>query len=624
MLQSLRDNLKGAVAVIIVGLMVVPLVLFGVDSLFTGSISPGEVAEVEGEKITEIDLQRAISARQNQLRSQFGDNLPEEFLSDDNLREPVLNELIRRKVMVVAAKDSGFAASPARINEYILSVPDFRVDGKFDENTFRNLLARVGYTPMSYRSQLEEDIVLGQQVAGLTSSSFITDAQLERMVALSQQSRSFHYLTVPLAPVQASIEISDEEIGEYYEANKADYQNPEQVAIEFVELNLAQLEEQIELSEEDIREQYEQEISAFVADSERRAAHILIEAKDDGSEQEIIADVQKRLADGEAFADVAEELSDDFGSREDGGDLGFTSGDTFPQAFEDALASLQVGEVSAPVVTDAGTHIIKLLEVSGAEPPSFEEDRGRIERAMRRAMAEDRFVELRRQYEDLTYNVAELGPAAKELGLRLQFAGPFSRSGGFGLASNPKVIEAAFDGDALDTRHSSDVIEVSSTHLVVLRVTNHHEPRALELDEVKNSIVADLKRNKAIAEIASVADELVSEIQSGKSVEEVAQADEYEWQIAESAQRNDPKVGRDILQHVFAMAKPAGSALVEKVELASGDYAVVSLTSVTDGSLGNLSDAEKANLSDRLASSWGEVSYSAFEAHQQAQASIDR
>lgn len=624
MLQSLRDNLKGAVAVIVVGLMVVPLVLFGVDSLFVNTNNAQEVVEVNGEAITEAELQRAILFRQNQMRAQFGDNLPAQFISAENLREPVLDSLISRRLLTQRVREGGMAVPDAQINEMIVSAPEFQTNGRFDPDLFRQRLFGVGYTPSAYRQQLTQDILLNQHVTGLTASDFVTEEELKRTAALSQQARDFHYLTVPMAPILANIEVGEERAQAYYEEHKSEFRNPEQVTIEYLEVNLDEIAEGIEIPEEQLREQYAEEVAAFESSVERHAAHILIEPKDDGSAQAALEEIRRRLTAGEDFAELAREYSEDFGSRDMGGDLGWTTGETFPEEFEQTLAQLEEGEVSGPVQTDAGWHLIKLLDVQGAEPPTFEQDRARIANAIKRAEAEDRFVELTQQLGDVTYNADNLQEAAETLGLERKTVGPFSRDGGFGVASNPEVIEIAFSEEVLDQGYTSPVLELGQNHAMVLRVIEHQEPRTLSFEEVKTEVERTLKREMAAEKLKEIGQQLEEQVASGKSIEEVATANEYEWQASLDVQRTAPEVDREVLRHAFALPKPQEGSVTSGFITGAGDYVVVNLTEVTDGNYAAMSETEKQNLRQRLANMAGNMSYSAYEAQLKRTADIEK
>lgn len=623
MLQNLRDNLRGAVAVIIIGLMVVPLVLFGVDAIFVNHSDVSEVAKVNGAAITEVDLQRAIALRQNQMRAQFGDDLPPQLLAPENLRDSVLDGLIRRQLLTQAVERGGMVMPQAVVNQIIVTAPEFQIDGRFNPDLYRERVYNVGYTPAGYRRQLAQDMVLNQHVVGLTESGFITEAELSRFAALSQQERSFYYLTIPLASIEAKVEITEDRARSYYDEHKGEFRNPEQVEIEYLEANLDEIMSQIEVSEEKVRAQYQQEVAAFQAQTERHAAHILIEPHG-GAEQAVLEEIQQKLNAGEDFATLAEEYSEDFGSRGLGGDVGFTDGTAFPRAFEEALAQLEVGEVSKPVRTDAGYHLIKLLEVRGAEPPSFEEAKSRIANILKRSEAEARFFELTQDLADVTFSADSLEEAGSLIGLERKVAGPFSRDGGFGIASNPLVVAAAFSPEVLEEGHASEVLELGPGDAVVVRVIDHQQARILAFDEVRTEIERILKRETAVVEAADIAKSLEDEIASGKSVEDVAREHGYEWQVSLNTQRSAAGVNRNILQEVFSLPRPEGESVIASFPTSGGNYTVVSLTEVKPGDYASMSDEEKTSLRLRLADMAAEYTFAAYQEELERSAKIKR
>lgn len=613
MLQNLRENLRGTVAVIVIGLMIVPLVLFGVDAIFVNQGNANNVAEVNGTAITEVDLQRAIVLRQNQMRAQFGDDLPPQLLAAENLRESVLEGLIRRELLIQAVANGGMTVPDQMLNQIIVSAPEFQVDGRFNADMYRQRVYNVGYTPAGYRRQLAQDMVLNQHMIGLTESSFITDTELAQIVALSQQERSFYYLTIPLAAIEAEQQIPEDQARAYYEAHKAEFRNPEQVQIEYLEVSLAQIMDEIDIPEEQLRAQYEQEVAAFRGQAERHAAHILIEPRRDGSDEAVLKEIQQKLAAGEDFAALAEEYSEDFGTRAVGGDLGVSDGTVFPRAFEQALAQLDVGEVSDPVRTDAGYHLIKLLGVQGAEPPSYEQEKNRIANVMRRSEAERRFLELSQDLADVTFSADSLVEAGNAIGLDAKVAGPFSRDGGFGIASNPVVVATAFRSDVLEEGHPSEVLELGPGHAVVVRVTNHQEARTLAFEEVRTEIERTLKREAAIEQASTLANTLKAEINAGKSVEDVAKEHGYEWQVSLNTQRGAGNVNRDILREVFSLPLPGDAPIVSSFPTSDGNYAVVSLTQVKPGDIESMSTEEKAAFRQRLADMASDYSFAAYQ-----------
>ena len=625
MLQNLRDNMRGTLGAVVIGLIAVTLLLsFGVGVLAPSPTSGPEVASVNGEAITEFDLQRAMGFRRNQLQQQFGDSLPENFISDEMLREPSLQDLINREVLKQAAQDAGMAISDRQVAEVLQSIPQFQVDGKFDRNLYTQLVRQSGYTAIGYQQQVKEDMLLTQLSNGIAATGFVTQKQLQQTTRLSQQKRDFYYLTVPLASVLSDVEVTDEQAMAYYEQHKDNYQNPEEVSIEYIEIRKADIADGIQITEQELRQQYDEEVSAFQSSTERHAAHILIEPKDDDSHQQVLADIEQKLADGGDFAALAEEYSEDFGSSGVGGDLGYSSGDTFPAEFEQALAGLEVGAVSAPVETDAGYHIIKLLDIRGNTPPTFDEDKARIERALKNSLADEEFIVQTQQLEDLSYNATSLAAVAETMGLEAQTAGPFSRSGGFGIAAQPDVINEAFSDSVLLDGNTSPLISLAPDHVLVLRNTSHEPSRVLSFEEVKSQVVEEVKQSLAREQVAAIGAELTESVRNGKSVEEAAKERGYEWNVSLETQRTNPQVRRELLNHIFSLRKPGDAPIITGVSAGNGDYFVASLFKVADGNFDELENAEKRNLGQRLASLSGESDFSAFNEYAQGQADIER
>ncbi|TQV73448.1 peptidylprolyl isomerase [Exilibacterium tricleocarpae] len=625
MLQSLRDNLKGTAATIIVVFIALSFGLVGLETLFAPSVSGSEAASVNGEAVTETELARAIQFQKRRLEAQFGDQMPAGMVSDERLREPVLNDLIQRLVLVQEAMDRGMAVSDQRLDDIIINTEQFHDNGQFSPEIFTQLLRMQGYTPAGYKRLLAQDVLLNQHVQGVNDSGFATEDDLRRIAALSMQTRSFQYLTVPIADTEAGIELTDEEIQAYYEEHTAEYQSPEQVAVEYIDLSPAVLTDAIDVAEEDVRQQYEQELAERQDQTRRRAAHILLEPKDDGSDQSLLADLQARLAKGEDFAELAREYSDDLGSKDQGGDLGYTSGDAFPEAFEAALAEMAEGEVSAPVETDAGWHLIKLIDIEESQAPSFEQDRGRIENVLRLAQAEELFVELAERLADLAYNADNLGEVAETLGIEARTSALFSRSGGVGLLANRDVIDAAFSDDVLVAGNTSDMLELSESRVVVLRVTEHQKARTKTLEEVRDLVTSSLRRDKAKTLLAEAGEALQQRLRDGEALEEVAKSEGYESQTSLEARRTEPGANRQVLQHVFTLPKPADddTPVISTMNLANGDYVLVSLTAVASGDFEALAKEQRTGMSSQLADQYSNMDFAAYEDFLKKQSDID-
>jgi len=610
MLQNLRDNSRGVIAYILIGMLVIFFALSGVEALFNWNASDKHVAKVNGEKITESEVLRAIAMQKQQMINRYGDQVPAEFLSDDYLRKPVIENLIQRRVLTQAAEDSGMLIGNKFLEDQITSSKQFQNEqGVFEVTRYKNALQNLGLTSSSYYKLLGEELVLNQLESSVNKTGFTTSSQLDDVLALSFQTRDLRYAVIPAEKVRESVTVSDDEVKADYDANPKAYTSQEQVAVDYIELSVVDLMKNVSITEEQLRKQYEQNLSSFVASPERQAAHILIE----GDKPEKIKAVSERLAAGEDFAKLAKELSDDLGSKEQGGDLGFTKGDAFPKEFEAALAALKVNEVSAPVKTDAGTHFIKLLAEKGAQPATFEEQRASIEDQLKRAEAENVFVAQLEKLKDLSFNAENLSEVATELGLKLQNSGFIERAGGKDLTANPKFVEAAFSKEVLEEGNSSEVIELDTTDVVVLKKADYKPSQLRPLDEVKEQIVTQLKEQKARAALAEQGAALVASLNSGVAFDVAAKTAGVEVKEAKAVARSNSEVDVDVVRHAFSLAKPqGGKAVVSGVMTAKGDYAVISLDAVTAGN-DKVTPEQKTAILSQLASIYGENDFGSYQ-----------
>lgn len=611
MLQHLRDNSRGVISFILIGFLVIIFALTGVEALFNWDTSANQAAKVNGETITEMDVARAVGMQKQQMLNVYGDQIPAQFLSDEYLRKPAVDNLVQRLILSQAAKDAGMAIGDSFLAQQIATAPQFKNEtGNFDNNVYQRLLRNMGYTHSAYTKILADELLINQLQAGVAESAFSTPAQLDDIIALSFQSRDIQYVILPSAKVRDSIELQDAEIQSYYDANQSIFVSEEQIAVDFISLSVQDFMAGVSISQDQVRDQYEQNIAGFVAAPERQAAHILIE----GDDAEKIKLVSERLAAGSDFSEIAKDFSDDLGSKDQGGDLGFTSGDAFPQEFESALASLKVGEVSSAVKTEAGTHFIKLLAEKNSAPPTFEEQKVAIEEQLKRAEAEINFVAQLEKLRDLSYNAENLADVAKDLGLKVENSGLFERSKGKGLMASPKVVEVAFSEEVLRDGNSSDVIEIDSSNVLVLKMTEHKPSKVKALAEVKEQITNTLKDQKARVLLGEQSNKLISDLNSGSTLADLSSAAGLENKEFKGATRNTLDADSDVLRYAFSMPKPTeGKSSIGNLMTSGGDMAIVVLSSVVPGSFEKVSSEQQLTISSQLASIYGRNDFSGFQ-----------
>ncbi|BFM20771.1 SurA N-terminal domain-containing protein [Gilvimarinus japonicus] len=620
MLQTMRDNSKGVVAGILVGLLVIIFALSGAEALFSSTNTSQTVLTINGQDITETEVTRAIEQQKQQLRSRFGDSVPEDFLSSENLREPAIENLVRRTLLTQAAQEAGMTVSDARLNSVITSIPAFQnLDGEFDPDRYQQSLRMLAYTPASYKRELTRDLTVNQLASGVSGTNFVTDAELQYLIELNNQTRDFSFVTFNAEKLMESIDVSEAEIEQYYQQNSERFTVPEKVAVEYIDLSVDELAANESVDEAELRTQYEENIEDFAPSVERHAAHILLEDPSD----EKIAEVQAKLNSNADFAELAAEYSDDLGSKDSGGDLGVSGGDAFPEDFEEALAGLSVGEVSGPVTTDAGTHFIKLLEESGGEPTSFAEQKEQLAEQAKRTAAEARFIELLDQLEDLSYNAESLANVAEQLNVKVAQSELFARSGGNGISASPAVAKAAFSEEVLTHDNASEVIELAPDRVVVVKKIAHEPSFVKPLGEVSDQIATTLREEQAANLLAEKGKSLQSRLLEGADLAQLAETEALEVTSLEAVERGNMEQPRGVVEFAFSMAHPSADGVSVDGFGANGEYSVVVLSAVNVPQE-DIPDTEKASVSQSLASLLGNADFASYQQYLEETADIER
>ena len=620
MLQTMRDNSKGVVAGILVGLLVIIFALSGAEALFSSTNTSQTVLTINGQDITETEVTRAIEQQKQQLRSRFGDSVPEDFLSSENLREPAIENLVRRTLLTQAAQEAGMTVSDARLNSVITSIPAFQnLDGEFDPDRYQQSLRMLAYTPASYKRELTRDLTVNQLASGVSGTNFVTDAELQYLIELNNQTRDFSFVTFNAEKLMESIDVSEAEIEQYYQQNSERFTVPEKVAVEYIDLSVDELAAHESVDEAELRTQYEENIEDFAPSVERHAAHILLEDPSD----EKIAEVQAKLNSNADFAELAAEYSDDLGSKDSGGDLCVSGGDAFPEDFEEALAGLSVGEVSGPVTTDAGTHFIKLLEESGGEPTSFAEQKEQLAEQAKRTAAEARFIELLDQLEDLSYNAESLANVAEQLNVKVAQSELFARSGGNGISASPAVAKAAFSEEVLTHDNASEVIELAPDRVVVVKKIAHEPSFVKPLGEVSDQIATTLREEQAANLLAEKGKSLQSRLLEGADLAQLAEAEALEVTSLEAVERGNMEQPRGVVEFAFSMAHPSADGVSVDGFGANGEYSVVVLSAVNVPQE-DIPDTEKASVSQSLASLLGNADFASYQQYLEETADIER
>ncbi|AUZ47056.1 SurA N-terminal domain-containing protein [Pseudomonas orientalis] len=623
MLQNIRDNSQGWIAKTIIGIIVALMAFTGIEAIFQASgNNKQDVAKVNGEEITQTELSQAVDMQRRQLMQQLGKDFDASLLDEKLLRDAALKGLIDRKLLLQGAADSKFGFSEAALDQVILQTPEFQVDGQFNAERFDQVIRQLGYSRLQFRQMMTQEMLIGQVRAGIAGSGFVTDAEVLAFARLEKQTRDFATVNIKADP--AAVKLTDAEVKAYYDQHAKEFMTPDQVVIDYLELKKSSFFDQVTVKDDELQAAYEKETANLA--EQRRAAHILIEVNDKVTEAQAkakIEEIQARLAKGEQFDALAKEFSQDPGSANNGGDLGFAGPGVYDPDFETALYGLKQDQVSAPVRSAFGWHLIKLLGVEAPEVPTFASLKDKLTRELKTQQVEQRFVEATKQLEDAAFEASDLAQPASDLKLTVHTSAPFGREGGEGVAANRAVVTAAFSPEVLDEGANSSAIELDPETIIVLRAKEHLKPAQLPLEKVEAAIRTQMTKERASAAAKTHADELIASLRDGKTALDQP-IDGQAWKVTEAATRAQEGVDPAVLQALFRMPKPAAKdkPTFTAVTLRDGSLMIVRLNGVNEAAAPT--DEEKAQYRRFLASRIGQQDFAAYRKQLETQADIKK
>tara|TARA_R110001583_G_scaffold41891_1_gene133173 strand:- start:73842 stop:75728 length:1887 start_codon:yes stop_codon:yes gene_type:complete len=604
MLHFIRERAQGWVAWFIVGLISIPFALWGVNSYLTGP-SDVIVAEVNGEPIQQVEYQKALQQYRDRMRNMMGENFDPTMFDNPAVKQNVLNGLIEQKLLISAGHDLGQRVTDPALFKIIKSTVAFQKNGQFDDDVYSMTLARVGLSPAQYEAQLRLDVLTQELAENTQRSVIVTDYDLNRILRLENQTREIAYGVVAAQDQVEHVVVTDEAVRSYYDEHLANYMAPEQMVVDYVELSVDDLSKKIAVDDVALNAFYEKNKDQFVVPEQRQASHILIEG-DDAEVMATFASIKNRLAQGEYFAALATELSQDTGSAAEGGDLGLFQRGVMDPAFEEAVFSMtKIGEVSEPVKTEFGYHLIKLTAIQTSEGKSFADVRDQIETLFRHQKAEDLFFEQAEKLANLSYeNPDNLDVVAEELSLTVKTSPAFTRDGNTtGIAANKKVSSVAFSEDVLVNNLNSAVIELSKSDLVVLHKNKHITASQLPYESVAPAITEQLRYAAARDKAAEIGQALLAKLKSGSPADDLFANNE--WHTGQSYTRMSKELSSQILERAFAVARPRSETSIIGFTASNGNYIVINVISAKDGVSADASQEERDGLKSHLTRTYG-------------------
>ena len=581
MLQAINDRIKGWLGILVVVLIGLPFALWGIQSYFDDS-GPRYAAKVNGVEISGAEFEYAVSAQKQRFLKQFNGKLP---IEESVLRKQVLDQLINQRLLEVVTFDEGYRISDSVLGASIKQ--QFTVDGVFDRARLDATLAMKGESSQQYEREMRSDLRNRQAQVALAGSVVLGKNNVTRLAAIEQQQREVAIVTFSVDQFVGNYQPTATDIQDYYEKNQQRFMVPEKVKVDYVELTTDDIASGISIDEDKVLAKYDEYVASVSDREERRASHILIkvgsDSKDLAAAKTKLAMIKGKLDAGTPFAELAKEYSQDPGSSENGGDLNWVAAGDMVKPFEDALFSMNKGEVSDVVKTQFGLHLIKLVDIRSEPIEPLAVKRHEIENELKEEAAADQFYDLSENLANKAYeNPDNLDAITESMDVKLQTTDYFSQQKGTGIAANEKVRKIAFSSDILEQGLNSDVIEISPKDIVVIRLNEHLDAIPIPLEQVQSQIITSLKAQSGFQKTLDTALAAKAELESGASLKSIATtgvtvAEPILLTRKDFAKVSDPS----IINAAFDMVAPKkGETVVKEVTLSTGDVALLVLTKV--------------------------------------------
>ena len=632
MLQKLRDRTQSTGFKIIVAVLVFTLAFFGFGAFNVFAPGDPEIASVNGEEITLTMVQTETDRQRRRIMLQFGDQLDPDAIDPLALQESALEQLIARKLLEQAVDDLGLQASRSQVDEVVTSDPNFQIDGRFNESLYKRTVSAIGYSAPQYLEETATQLSLNQLREAVFDTALLPLGETRLLNSLLNQQRDIAYLAFTVEHFSRGIEIARDEIQIYFDEHTAEFMTEEAVDVAYLELSWQSLRDDpgIDIDEETLLGEYEADKAIAGDEEERSSSHILLRITDERSaeqSQELLNELRGRIESGESFADLAREYSEDPGSAVDGGELGSVGKGIFDPEFERVLWSLEENdEVSEPVKTEFGYHLIRLDGIEFKPYPSFDELRGDIEQRLLEAAARDLFKDRVRELDNLAFELNDsLDGIAQTLSLDVKTVEGVTRASGAGIFVNAQLRDALFEADVLLDGNNTSAVEYADGQAAVARIAKLHPAALQPFDEVSESIEELLTGQAARDALLLARNEALQQVRDGASVTAVADGHGLAWETFELALRDRGSAPETVLSAAFALPRPAdGERSVGEAGLGDEGAALVTVTRVVDGELGTLSDAELDTLREYFASRNGNLEFASLQTALDSSADIER
>lgn len=553
MLESVRSFLSGKTLFVLVTLLAIPFVFFGSTSFGTVFTSYGTV---NGETVTQTDINLASSNVTQRYQAIFGEDFSIETIGEEQFSESLRQEIINQKILLSAAKASDLRVGEKQAKKEIIKIENFQSDGTFDEALFQSVIRANGFTPDDYINLVQQTISMDFLIQGIANITSASESDITSFITAFEKTRDLEFVSIDFNEIAQSIEVSDDEIQEFYNSNPLLFLDEERRTLQYLILSSDVYADNVQVDEALIQTAYDEYLAEQESNLQRRASHIMLDVANYPSKEEAInkiSEIKSKLDSGSlTFVDAVAEFSEDDATVASGGDLGFSAGFAFPEEFESALKGMSLNATSNLIDLEDTLHILKLTELIEPEIKSFAESAKELRAEFIASEATAKLQDAVSAYEERILSGESFASIFAEenfLSLNNLSAQEVAQATSASLAS-----EVFSQSNAIDT---VSFIE-GDEEVIFFTISNIVEPQLLTFEAAKSSAKDELLKSKAQIAIAATNAE-IQENGIDSSLEE--------FQTFKAVSRYSSLLPREVTNALFQ------TNLLEltKVELANGD-----------------------------------------------------
>jgi peptidyl-prolyl cis-trans isomerase D len=584
---------------IFLGLIAITFATWGIESYTRYAGGRDTVASVNGMDISRREFDEQVRQQQESIQRMFGGRIDPAAFDNPETRRAVLDQMVAERLVATETSKRNLYIDDKRLSELILAVPQFQADGKFSEPLFENAARSQNppLTPRQFAERLRQNFALQQLPGSIGESAIVPRAVSARLASIEAEQREVSQATIPAKQFIGQVKIDDAKLKEYYDSHLAEFRTPERVRAEYVVLSADNLARQEPVTDDELKKAYDARASAFRVEEQRRASHVLVKTKEEADK--IVAELKKNP---NAFAELAKKQSQDTGSAEKGGDLGWFGRGMMVKPFEDAVFGMKQGELRV-AQSEFGFHVIKLTGIQEGKSRPFDEVKKELAIDLTRQKAQKKYGESADAFGNMVYEQSEsLKPAAERFKLQIQTTGWITKSARqeLGALDNPKLLAALFSRDAIVNKRNTDAIEVAPNTLVAARVIAHEPEAQRKFEEVKDEIAENLRRQEATRLAEQDGAAKLTQLQKGEQASVV-------WSAPKLVSRRDAQgLPNEVLRKVVAADASKLPAYLGLPMPGSG-YIILRISKVIAGQ-----PADDPGRDQRIANAVGQADFEAF------------